>query len=141
MADVLVDTNVLVYAVDPASPRKQRRAIEVLERLVQAGSGVLSAQSLSEYFAVVTRKLSPPIPAEQARRNLVHLCRIWPVESLTAAVVVEAARGAIRHGMSFWDAQIWATAKLHGAAEVLSEDFTDGRIMDGIRFTNPFVDL
>ncbi|MCX7012519.1 MAG: PIN domain-containing protein [Candidatus Sumerlaeota bacterium] len=141
MADALIDTNVLVYAADPSAPGKQRRAIEVLESLAQAGSGVLSAQCLSEYFAVVTRKIDPPIPAEQARRNLAHLCRIWPVAPLTAAVVLEAAQAAIRHGMSLWDAQIWAAAKQHGAAEVLSEDFTDGRTIEGIRFRNPFFDL
>jgi predicted nucleic acid-binding protein len=141
MAKSLIDTNILVYAADPSAPKKQRRAIEELERLAQEGSGVLSAQCLSEYFSVVTRKLDPPIPASQAHRNLAQLCSIWPVKPVTAEVVLEGAQAAIRHGMSFWDAQIWAVAWLHGLAEVLSEDFTDGQVIGGVRFRNPFADL
>ena len=61
--------------------------------------------------------------------------------SLTPEVVLEAAQAVFRYRMCFWDAQIWAAAKLHGAAEVLSEDFTDGQTIEGIRFRNPFADL
>lgn len=103
MFDILVDTNVLVYAVDSANPIKQYRAIEVLESLVKAGTGFLTTQCLSEYFVVVTRKLFPPISAEQAHVNLVYFCRIWPVKPLTHAIVLDAAQATVRHRMSFWD--------------------------------------
>ena len=40
--------------------------------------------------------------------------------------------------MSYWDAQLWATARLNQVEVVLSEDFQDGRALDGVRFVNPF---
>ncbi|MCS7290407.1 MAG: hypothetical protein NZ699_14845 [Roseiflexus sp.] len=41
-ARVLVDTNVLVYAYDRSAPDKQRRALDVLDRLVISGAGAIS---------------------------------------------------------------------------------------------------
>ena len=43
-----------------------------------------------------------------------------------------------RHHLSYWDAQIWATAKLNQIPVVFSEDFFDGQTTEGIRFMNPF---
>ena len=43
-----------------------------------------------------------------------------------------------RHHMSYWDAQIGATAKLNQIPVVLSEDFSDGQSTEGIHFINPF---
>ena len=33
-----------------------------------------------------------------------------------------------------------ATAKLNGVANVLSEDFTDGILLEGVRFLNPLTE-
>jgi predicted nucleic acid-binding protein len=48
-------------------------------------------------------------------------------------------RGVRDYRMSYYDAQIWAAAKLSQASAVLSEDFTAGQVIEGIRFVNPFV--
>ena len=55
-----LDTNVLVYAYDPADAAKRTRAMTVVERLGSRQRGVLSAQVLSEFFVTVTRKIVPP---------------------------------------------------------------------------------
>lgn len=59
MAAVLVDTNLLVYAHDPADPEKQKRSIETLDHLHSAGIGCFSAQTLAEFFAATTRGKTP----------------------------------------------------------------------------------
>ncbi|WP_375504921.1 hypothetical protein [uncultured Nostoc sp.] len=41
---------------------------------------------------------------------------------------------------TFWDAQIWATARLNQIEEVYTEDFASGARVEGVRFTNPFID-
>jgi len=41
--------------------------------------------------------------------------------------------------LSFWDALIWAAAKEDGVAELYSEDFQNGREIEGLRFINPFI--
>jgi predicted nucleic acid-binding protein len=43
-----------------------------------------------------------------------------------------------RHGLAYWDALVWAAAKLNGVANVLSEDFQDGALIEGVRFRDPF---
>jgi hypothetical protein len=40
------------------------------------------------------------------------------------------------HHFGFWDAQIWATARLNQIEEVYSEDFASGATVEGVRFTN-----
>lgn len=136
----LVDTNVLVYAYDRSAPQKQHRAFGVLDRLHQTRSGALSAQVLGEFFYVLTRKLTPPFRPDFAGERVDRLLGSWPVLPLTGPVVREAVRGTVEHKLSYYDAQIWAVAHLNQLPVVLSEDFTDGAVIDGVRFLNPFKD-
>ncbi|MBM3130676.1 MAG: PIN domain-containing protein [Chloroflexi bacterium] len=62
----------------------------------------------------------------------------WTVFDMTAAIVLEATRGVRDHQFSFWDAQIWASARMNQIPLVLSEDFQDGANIEGVRFRNPF---
>ena len=135
---VLVDTNVLVYAYDRSAPVKQKRALEVLDRLVATSLGVLSTQVLGEFFVTVTRKLTEPLPADEAESRVHNLVRAWPVIEVTGMIILEAARGVRAHHFSYWNAQIWATAKLNQIPVIFSEDFFDGQTTEGIRFMNPF---
>jgi len=138
MAAMLIDTNVLVYAYDRAEPERQRRALEVLDALARSGEGRLSAQVLSEFFVNVTRRIPAPLTAAEASDRLQHYTRIWPVVPLTADLVFEAIRGVREYQFSFWDAQIWAAARLSQASVVLSEDFNAGAVIEGVRFVDPF---
>jgi len=137
VARALVDTNVLVYAHDPADRVKQERAIDTLSALADAGAGCLSAQTLAEFYWTVTRGRRPLLGAQQAAAQLDRLCASWPVLDITARVVAEAAAGVRDHRFSYWDAQIWATARLNQVPVVLSEDFADGSRVGGVRFVNP----
>ena len=137
-ARILVDTNVLVYAYDRSEPEKQNRAVEVLDRLLVTGKGVLSTQVLAEFFNTTTRKLAAPLTLEQAHARLEHYARFWPVLDVTADVILEAVRGVRAHALNFWDAQIWAVARLHGAELILSEDFNSGSTIEDVTFVNPF---
>ena len=136
--EILVDTNVLVYAYDRTEPRKQRRALDGLRRLVASGKGRLSAQILGEFFRAVTWKIRAPLSSADAHSQVATLIRAWPVLPITPLVVLEAARGVRDHRLPYWDAQVWATARLNQIAVVLSEDFEDGRVLEGVRFLNPF---
>ena len=54
--------------------------------------------------------------------------------------VLEAARGVRDHQFNFWDAQIWATARLNQIPLVFSDDFSVGAVIEGVKFVNPFVE-
>jgi predicted nucleic acid-binding protein len=140
MINVLIDTNLLVYIYDLSEPEKRQRAIEVLQQVRDARAGVLSAQVLSEFYNTVTRKLDPPLSPAQAEEQLWALTRVWPVFPVTSEVVFEAIRGVREYQFSFWDAQIWAAARLNRVSTVLSEDFNPGTVIEGVRFVNPFED-
>src|SRR5574337_91943 len=140
MALALIDTNILVYAVDPKSPEKQKRAIELLERLETTGSGRLSVQCLADFFSATARKLQPPLTAGEAAEQLESLVRAFPVLYLTPMIVLEAARGVRDRSLSYYDAQIWATARLNQIPVVFSEDFDDGSVIEGVRFVDPLAD-
>jgi predicted nucleic acid-binding protein len=42
------------------------------------------------------------------------------------------------HSLAYYDAQIWATARLNQIPLIFSEDFQDGQTLEGVRFVNPF---
>lgn len=135
---VLVDTNVLVYAYDTADRTKQDRATDVLTRLAVDRIGAVSVQILGEFFVNVTRRITPALTVAEAERSVNNYARSWPILELTTPIVEEALRGVRRHQFPYWDALIWATAKRHGISIVLSEDFSDGSRVGGVRFLNPF---
>ena len=136
--NLLVDTNVLVYAYDRSEPEKQKRALGVLEALSANETGVLSVQVLSEFFNSITRKIASPLSISDAYERLKNYAAAWPILDLTELIVLEAARGVRDHQFSLWDAQIWASARLNQIPLVLSEDFQDGTNIEGVRFLNPF---
>lgn len=133
----LIDTNILVYAYDPQAGQKQARALEILDRLVETGSGALSTQVLSEFYVVVTRKLSPPFSATEAAKSTEYYLENWIVLGITPQIVSEALRGIQRYQMSYWDALIWATARVNGVSAILTEDMNTGSTFDGVQIINP----
>jgi predicted nucleic acid-binding protein len=136
-AGLLVDTNLLVYAFDPSNRDKQARCARLLDVLATTGRGLLSTQVLGEFFRVVTEKIDRRLAPAEARRVVAGFADGWPVLPITAAIVTEAARGVSEFRLSYWDAQIWATARLNQVGTVLSEDFQDGRTIETVRFLDP----
>jgi predicted nucleic acid-binding protein len=137
---VLLDTNVLVYAVDSAEPDKSVRARRILDSLESAGIGSLCAQVLGEYCSVALRKFQHIIPPDSVAPQTEAWARTFPVCDTTLRVVLEALRASVRYQMPYYDAQIWAVARVNRIPLVLSEDFADGAIIEGVRFANPFAE-
>jgi predicted nucleic acid-binding protein len=138
MTAVLVDTNVLIYAYDRSAPEKQRRALDVLDRLVLADAGFLSTQVSAEFYNVAVHKLVVPLTPGEVYERLQHYVQVYTVLDVTSQVVLEAVRATEKHSLNFWDAQIWAAAKLNGVPVVFSEDFSDGEEIEGVIFADPF---
>lgn len=140
MTAILIDTSVLVYAHDRGEYTKQGQAIETLEQLQLTGSGRLSAQCLAEFFRATTRGSLPRLTVLEAARQVERLARVWPVLDVTPQIVIEATRGAREYQFNFWDAQIWAAARLNQIPVIFSEDFDAGAVIEGVRFVNPFAE-
>jgi predicted nucleic acid-binding protein len=137
---VFIDTNILVYANDTAYPEKQRTARHYIRELIIKGNGYISTQVLAEFWITVTQKLTTPMPQDLARPqiNLLSTLHIMPVEYAT---VLEAIRLKERYQISFWDAQILATALQANAQVLLTEDLQHGLSIDSLMIQNPFLQL
>jgi predicted nucleic acid-binding protein len=139
MADkIMVDTNLLLYAYDRGEPSRQRQALSVLDHLAVNGLGVMTSQVLAEFFVNATRKLRPPLTTEEAYGCIQNYLLSWEIFDITGPIVLEAVRGVRTYQMAYWDAQIWAAAKMNQIPVVFSEDFGDAVIIEGVRFVNPF---
>lgn len=96
-----------------------------------------TSQALSELANVCLGKLRPRLSAETVEREVEKLIHAFPVIPLTALVALEALRGVREHRMAYYDAQIWAFARLGQVPIVLSEDFNSGATVEGVRFLDP----
>lgn len=134
----LIDTNILVYAYDRSEIEKQKKAADILDALVQNYAGVLSAQILSEFFIVATKKIPSPLTVDEAYTSITNYIRSWQIIDINSFIILEAIRGVKAHNLSYWDSLIWATARMNQIPTVLSEDFSNNSIVEGVRFINPF---
>jgi predicted nucleic acid-binding protein len=133
----LLDANVLVYLHDGRDRDRRERARAVVRHVGRARQAALSTQVLGEFASVALRKMSPPMAAADVRAQVERLRRRFPIHPVTSAVVEEALRGVEYHRIGYWDAQVWAVARLHQIDAVLGQDTRPGSL-DGVRWLDPF---
>jgi len=138
MPSVLLDTNILIYTFDPRDEVRQEQAIAVLLKLEENEEGCLSVQCLSEFASAAITKLH--LSAGDIMTKIDEWQNVFPVFNLTPQIILEATRGVRDHKLSFYDAQIWASARLNQVPVIFSEDFQDGQTLERIRFVNPFAE-
>jgi predicted nucleic acid-binding protein len=129
-----VDTNILLYALDRGSPAKNAIARKVLED-VENRQVVLSAQVLSEFYFMATRKFRVQ---ETLARQLVDEYAEYEVVFIDPALIKEAIDCSILEQLSYWDALILAAAARARCEVLLTEDLNHGQVIRGVRIENPF---
>jgi predicted nucleic acid-binding protein len=137
---ILVDTNIFIYAADPEAGDKHARANSLVHELMSQRRLVVSTQVLNEFYYVATRPGKPPsLTHEEARQLVQDLATGAEVLPLSASITLRALDAMPRHGLSFWDALIWAAAREKGIPVLYTEDFQHGRDVEGVRIVNPFL--
>lgn len=136
---VLLDTNILVYAYDRSEADKQAQAKFVLRHLTHMQLACISTQVTAEFFVTTTRKLAYPLTIPEVEVRFSNFQQSFTIFPVTPAVVMEASRAVRTYQLSFWDAQIWATAKLNQVEYIFSEDFQSGISLEGIQVINPLL--
>jgi len=138
MTGVLVDTNILVYAyrMDPSDPR-HGKAKEALAELMLAGGGYVGVQGLAELSSVFLTKLKPPLSPSEIHGIVTDVEAALSVLRPGAETVKGALKAVEAHQLSFWDAMVWSVARENAVGEILTGDFQDGRVVEGVRFRNP----
>lgn len=131
-----VDTNVLLYASDPADRIKQDAARLWLMALWEQGAGSLSWQVLHEFYVNATRKLG--ISHHKARSTVEAFASWQPIDT-TLGLIQRAWHWIDEAHLSYWDSLILAAAERAGCRWLLSEDFQEGRRFGSVTIVNPFL--
>jgi len=130
-----VDTNVLLYSLDPADRAKQRAAQRWLAAVWEQGSGSLSWQVLHEFYVNAIRKVGAP---KTKARATVEAFSLWhPVETCLG-LIGRAWHWMDEAQLTYWDGLIVAAAEQSGSAWLLSEDFQVGRKFGMVTVVSPF---
>ena len=138
MPAVLLDTNILVYAyAEGAADARTAKAREFIAAVSRAGTGCVAVQNLAEFSSFCLYKARPAVAPVQVTDWVHKLSGVLVVLRPSAQTVTLALSAVERHGMSFWDAMLWAVAKENEVTEIGTEDYQDGRLVEGVRFRNP----
>ena len=130
MAKPFIDSNVVLYLFSSDTVKADRA-----ESLLQSG-GLISVQVLNEVASVCLRKLKMTWEdIDTVLETLKTTCEVLPV---TLASHEKAVGLAERFQISFYDANIAATAILCGADTLFSEDMQNGMSMESVTVVNPF---
>jgi predicted nucleic acid-binding protein len=131
-----VDTNLLVYAIDPREQEKRLRMADLLRALVKSRSLVLSPQSLGEFYRTVTERhrLMAARDAREFLQSLIPSCTApYDLDVLARAFNMQDTTN-----YGWWDCMLLAAADIAGCRFFLSEDLQHRRIIDGLTILNPF---
>ncbi|MEZ4491829.1 MAG: PIN domain-containing protein [Dehalococcoidia bacterium] len=137
MALVFVDTNVLLYEIDPTEGTKQERAKAWIDSLWATATGRLGYQVLSE-FAWNAARIAPQTSGDAIRAKM-RRYQVWQPIAVDGGVFEGAWAIQDRYGISWWDALIVAAAKVAGCEYLLTEDLQDGQQFGTLRVVDPFV--
>ena len=134
-----LDTNVLVYSFDQASPEKRQIAQSLIAEALRGQRGVISSQVVQEFLSLAQRKFACPMSVIEAREYLrsvlTPLCHHFPSANFyDHALLVQTETG-----FAFYDALIVAAAAEAGCSTLLSEDLQHGRTVQGVAIVNPFL--
>lgn len=139
MSRALIDSNIFVYAFDPADSEKHERAVRLIDEVTREGDLVLSAQILNEVAWTLLRRGAAlgldPAAVRQIIEEISQSALVVPVEP---EFTLTALTAGLAHGLSFWDGVIWAAARQHRVSIIYTEDFQTGREVEGVRFVDPF---
>lgn len=133
-----VDTNILVYAFDQLEGEKHFKAVRLVESLWETRSGCLSIQVLQEFHSAVTRPRAKTFSLKESQ-EIIRSFAYWEVYSAKPNDILQAISIQEKNILSFWDALIIQTAISSGCQSLYTEDFSNGRIIDGVKIINPFL--
>ena len=136
IVDCLLDTNVLVYAVDSTPGHSKKRAVAI--ELIQKADFGLSAQVMQEFYVTVTKKFQRPLSSEKAIEFLDSL-NAFPIIPTDYTLINEGIRNSIEYQISYWDGAILAAAERLKAPVLYSEDLSHGQLYGHIKVVNPFL--
>ena len=131
---VFFDTNILVYAQDLSTPRKQAICEELLLQYGDVEHAAVSTQVMQEYYVNLVKLGAAPLAA----KTLMNALRALDIVTTTPEMVERGIDISIRNQVSFWDALVIAAASAARCARLYTEDMNHGQVIAGVQIWNPF---
>ena len=139
---VLIDSNILSYVFDESEPEKHTICNElVAECWKRKRDFAVSVQNLSEFYVVVTKKISNPIPERVAKKfiELIIDFQGWHVFNYNAQTIKSAIGISTKNGIHYWDALVAATMRENNVFSIYTENGKDFKKIPWIKIINPFI--
>jgi predicted nucleic acid-binding protein len=134
--DSFLDTNILVYGAvgREDEPRKAAIAQEIVSTQVFG----VSAQTLAEFYSVITRMTSRPLSLAEIDAWIERLVA-FPFTVVDANIVRAGIFLSRRYQIRYYDAALLAAAERLGAPVFYSEDLSHNQRYGSVRVVNPFL--
>lgn len=138
MTKTLVDTNILVYALESSEPEKHGKAAGIITELMERGEFVVSSQNLAELSRVLLEKAVPNQNPDEVVKYLFRFMKLGHVIEYTSETVIRAVSLVKEYKIPFFDALIVATMQENGISEIITENSTDFKKISWLKIRNPF---
>lgn len=137
---MLVDSNILIYAINADSPKHTKARSFLQEKL---GSLEISHQNILETIRVLThRKFSKPMKlklALEAIQAIADSCRLISPDQTTYYLTLELISKYKLTGNRIFDAYLAATALSNGIDTIATDNVEDFNKLTEITVLNPFI--
>jgi predicted nucleic acid-binding protein len=134
-----LDTNILVYSVDPLSLRKRKLARNLVAGGATGKLGIISYQVVQEFVNVAVGKFQAAFRESDLEAFLRSV--LFPMMAVPSSTLLflDALRLQDRNRLSWYDSLIVAAA-IQGECRILySEDLQHGRRFGDLVVENPFL--
>ncbi len=132
---IFIDTNVLIYTQNNLNQEKQLACRNLLIKLIRKNQLVISTQVKQEYYTVSTQKLGLD---KLFVKSTLKMFDVYEIIIVNPSIIYNAIDIQILNQLSFWDSLIIAAAISANCTILLSEDLSDGQVINGIKVQNPF---
>ena len=133
-----LDTNVLIYGFDQSDSRKRGIAQQLIDQLLVDSAYFVSLQVLNEFSHIARKKIIPALSWTDIH-DFIDLIPNSQILTPDKTIILKALQIAETHEFSYWDSLIMATASACNCRFLLSEDWTNGQVIDGVKVKNPFL--
>jgi predicted nucleic acid-binding protein len=125
-----IDTNIFVYSVLPGEAQKRVHALDLIDRAISTGKGVISYQVVQEFLNVAIRHYAQPMSTVFRPLLAVHSSQ---------SLYIHALNLTRRHSLSWYDSLIVAAALEANCRILYTEDLQHGQQLSDLRVVNPFL--
>jgi predicted nucleic acid-binding protein len=134
--DCFLDTNVLVYGA--AGKHDEPRKAAIARQIVATELFGVSAQTLAEFYNVVSRHVLKPLSLAEIDAWIERLAG-FPFTVVDTNIVRAGIFLSRRYRIRYFDAALLAAAERLGAPIFYSEDLSHDQLYGSVRAVNPFL--